>query len=175
MSLIDLYTGAAATSYVGRVRLNQTGITSATQDGTSTDAPLTRGVNLMDAFRRSAGGDPASDAMQKEFTRNPAGAFKYAGAGKIPGTGESEDDQKNLTRWTSKALQFAFTDPGITREGGVAGSLFSLYKNRIRANHKYTPAATGTFARFNVQLPTAFQKDRATRGTPAPSPSGLNG
>lgn len=172
MSLIDLYTAATDTSYVGRVRLTQAGIRSATPDGTSTDTALTRGVNLMDAFRRTRGGD---DTMQTEFTRNDPGAYKYAGGGKIPGTGTGENSASNLTRWTSKALNFAFTDPGLTREGGVAGSLFMLYKNRIGANHKYTPSDTGPNPKFNIKLPTQFQKDRAKRGTPAPSPTSLNG
>jgi hypothetical protein len=172
MSLIDLYNSTTESTYVGRVRLTQAGIQRADPDGTSANLPLTRGVNLMDAFRRSAGQD---DAMQTEFTRNAPGSYRYAGNGKIPGTGVDQNDTKNLTRWTGKALNFAFVDPGLTREGGVAGSLFNLYKNKIGANHKYTPADTGPNRKFQVQLPTQFQKDRARSGTRSPSPTTLNG
>lgn len=170
MSLIDLYNARNnSNTYVGRVKQTQTGITTATQEGISTDAVLTDGLNAMDAFRRSAGGP---DEFQTEFKRNKPGAYRYDGDGKVPGTGDSETSTKNLTKWTSKAWYFAFTDPaGNSRKD----SLFTKFHNKIGADHKYTPSAVGNFKQFSIALPTAFQQQRATKGTPPPSPAGLNG
>lgn len=86
MNLEERYNSAAPSSYVGRVR-----------DGQSSEAGAGPGVNFMDGTPRTA---PGPDEVQREFTRNNAGDFKYGGGGKVPGT-------YALSRWLTRGLEKA--------------------------------------------------------------------
>ena len=90
MTLEERYNAAGAETYVGKVRLQQ-----------AADVGAGKGVNFMDGDARgiwSPDSTAAPDAVQTEFTRNDAGAFRYGGGGKVAGT-------YTLTRWLKKGVE----------------------------------------------------------------------
>lgn len=176
MSLLDLYKNAGESTYVGRVRANQVGYTSTGEDVTT----LSRGVNFFDGQPRNQN-DDRPDAYQTELTRNAPRSFKYETPGqngKVPGADTSTTGLTGLSRWTSSALNIAFKDTTTVLGKTSIFDRFKAFKGKSswagqQHFHRYNPVTDN--GQFNTVLPTQFQKDRATVGTPAPSPAGLQG
>ena len=175
MSLIDLYTRATENSYVGRVRLQQAGITQNGGDNNN----LTDGTNFFDGTARTR--VPTADQFQTELTRNRPGALKYDASGQngqTPGSSRSVTGLGGLSRWTANALNIGFKDAQVRPGKTSIHNRFKVFKGNDRWNgktnfHLYNPVEADK--QFNKVLSTQFQKDRATAGTPSPSPAGLQG
>lgn len=157
MTLEERYNNAAANTYVGRVKSLQ----AAEVGG---DAP---GVNFFDGDPRgiwSPDATAAPDQVQSEFTRNSAGAFRYGGDGKVPG---SADNTYRLSRWLNRGVEKGdtyLTNNRFTTVNDVrnAGTLLQRY-NWLQED-----------ATFTGKLPN-LSKGKVIGSPSGPSPAGLNG
>lgn len=128
MSLIDKYNSSAAGTNAGNAK--NIGTNAATL------------ANYFDGTAREQN-NAAPDEFQTGFSANEPGAFRYGGAGKVPG-------QYTLSAWLTKAVNKVdtlFSNPALN----------SLIKGDVRNEpnkkvHKFTPAAkfqdSGTLSAF---------------------------
>lgn len=173
-SLEERYNGAAADSYVGRVRTRQ-----------AADSTVPNGVDFMDGQPKQ--NNTGDDKYQTEIKRNKAGTFKNGDTGnrgKLPGTDGSTTGLTGLTRWTGDALNIAFTKAGAGLES--RWNQFKAFKsaqtvkwtdptdNRAYTNyHRYTPLTNQKFV--DTLPPEANPGTQArVKTTPkGPSPAGF--
>jgi hypothetical protein len=168
-NLEQLYKASKENTYVGRVLKFQ-----------EASAGAGRGVDFFDGNprpARDAEGNPAADEYQKEFTRNAAGDFRYAGGGKEPGT-ESLPKLSSLSRWTEKSLNIAFGGSGPVNlpTGYHASTRFTTLSDTRNAAvklHKYTPARTEGYS--EAAIVPGISQGFITGPASGPSPSGLRG
>lgn len=143
MNLEERYNTASPATYVGKVRTTQA-------DGTTGD-----GVNFFDG--RPRGLTPAPDEVQKEFTKNTAGDFRYDAGGKVPG-------KYTLSRWLPVGVNKGdtyFTNNAFTQIANVRNGPGTIV-------HKFSPSAT--FDESSVL--SSFAKNRINSIGPAgPTPA----
>lgn len=108
MSLLEKYNGATA----GNAFLSRTTQVS--------DTNIKNGVNFMDAGVRNT----TTDQFQTEFKRNAPGTKTWT-----PGidTDYAASDQKGLSRWYGRALNYAFIDPNATGSS-IKDSVWKYFK-----------------------------------------------
>lgn len=156
MTLEERYNQAATSTYVGKVRTLQ-GADSTEEDG----------VNFMNG-EGFVGTPPAPDSVQTEFKRNKAGAFKYGGDGKVPGSAEGEpEDTYKLSRWLQKGL-----DKGDTYTANNRFTVLNDVRNRGTLLQRYNWLQESN--KFIGKL-SGLPKGRVEGGATGPLPSGING
>lgn len=152
MNLEERYNSAAANTYVGRVKQLQ-----------AADAGAREGVNFFDGDARgtwSPDSTAAPDQVQKEFTRNAAGDFRYDGGGKVPGT-------YTLSRWLQRGVE-----KGDTYLTNNRYTTVSDVRNANTIIQKYNWLKTDT--NFVAYL-SEFGKAKVNGSPSGPAPAGLNG
>lgn len=143
MTLEERYNAASVNTYVGRVKALQ-----------AADAGAIDGVNFMNG-EGFTGKPPANDQVQTEFKRNVAGAFKYGGDGKVPGT-------YSLSRWLPKGLNKGDTYLTNTKFTTSRGTLIQKY-NWLRESDTFIGKL-------------ANRTQNVVKGSASgPSPAGVNG
>jgi hypothetical protein len=145
MNLEDRYNASPASSYVGRVRTRQ-----------AEEAGAIEGVNFMDGVPRETAGP---DTIQEGFIRNQAGAFKYGGAGKVPGT-------SGLSRWLAPGLEKGddyFTNNKFTTI--LAGDIRNAPGTLV---HKYSPISGKKFQESDIL--SALAKTKISGAPSGPTP-----
>jgi hypothetical protein len=167
MTLEERYNAASADTYVGRVRALQ-----------AAEAGAGRGVNFFDGDARSTWSPDttaAPDQFQEEFTRNNAGAHRYGGDGKAPGSAAND---YSLSRWLDKSLNIAFGGVGPTTQptGYWNNNRFTTVNDVRNAGtlvHRFAPV---TGKRFDESALLSEMARGVISGAPSgPSPAGLNG
>jgi len=152
MTLEERYNNAGADSYVGRVKSLQ-----------AADAGAGAGVNFLDGAARNTwtpDATAAPDQVQKEFTRNAAGDFRYGGGGKVAGTYE-------LSRWLTKGV-----DKGDTYLTNNKFTTVSDVRNASTLLQKYNWMNEGKTFSGNL---ADISKAKIVGSATGPSPAGLNG
>lgn len=150
MTLEERYNAASDDTYVGRVK--------SLQAGGETGA----GVNFMDGEGRgswSPGVEAAPDVVQKEFTKNAIGDFRYGGGGKVPGT-------YILSRWLDKAI-----NKGDTYLTNNKFTTVNDVRNAGTVVHKYS----GQSGKDISSVLSEISKGKLTGAPGGPSPAGLGG
>jgi len=167
MTLEERYNAASGDTYVGRVRALQ-----------AAEAGAGRGVNFFDGSGRdawSAESTAAPDEFQDEFTRNGAGAFRYGGEGKAPGSAAND---YSLSRWLSKSLNIAFGGEGPRTQpaGYWNNNRFTTVNDTRNAGtllHRFAPVDG---KRFDESALLSEMAKGVLSGAPSgPSPAGLGG
>lgn len=156
MTLEERYNAAGADSYVGRVKTLQ-----------AADVGAGAGVNFMDGEARgiwSPDATAAPDQLQKEFTRNAAGDFRYGGGGKVPG---SADNTYSLSRWLNKGVEKGDTYLTNNRFTTVSDT-----RNASTLLQKYNWLNEGKTFTGNL---ANISKGKVVGSATGPSPAGLNG
>lgn len=155
MTLEERYNAAGNETYVGRVRSLQAADVGGNKPG----------VNFVDGDPRntwSPDSTAAPDQVQREFTRNAAGDFRYGGGGKQPGSGTDYV----LSRWLNKGVE-----KGDTYLTNNRFTTVSDVRNASTLLQKYHWLNEGVT--FSGKVVSA--KNRVTGAPSGPSPKGLNG
>jgi hypothetical protein len=145
MNLEERYKSAPESTYVGRVR-----------DRQEESAGAIQGVNFMDGVPRT---QPGPDTVQREFTRNAGGDFKYNGGGKVPGT-------PGLSRWLTPGLEKGddyFTNNKFTTI--LAGDTRNAPGTLV---HKYSPLSGKKFQEASILSALAKTKILGAASGPTP-------
>lgn len=143
MTLEERYNAAGTNTYVGRVKTSQ-----------AADAGAIDGVNFMNG-EGFTGKPPANDQVQTEFKRNAAGAFKYGGGGKVPGT-------YSLSRWLQPGLEKGDKYLANTKFTTSRGTLIQKY-NWLKESDTFVG---------KLKEPS---KNVVKGSASGPSPAGVNG
>jgi hypothetical protein len=168
MNLEQRYNSAPESTYVGKVRARQ-----------AAEAGEGPGVNFLDGDQRgtwSPASEAAPDTMQKEFTRNAAGDFRYGGGGKVPGG--TNDGSFPLSRWLDKSLKIAFggVGPASLPNGYWGNTRFTTIRDARNAGtnlHNYAPVPGRAFQEADIL--SELSKSKITGSPSGPAPAGLNG